>query len=60
VTAIVEDMVLTHSATYYDPPEYGPALCETTFSIEDCDINIRDDRQLTEFLYDAEWEIIEE
>ena len=60
VTAIVEDMVLTYSGSYYDPPEYGPALCETTFSIEDCEINIEDDNELAEFLYDSEWEIIEE
>ena len=39
VTAIVEDMVLTYSGSYYDPPEYGPALCETTFSSKDCEIN---------------------
>ena len=60
VTALVEDMVLTYPGSYYDPPEYGPALCETTFSAEDCEINIEDDDELAEFLYDAEWEIIEE
>jgi len=60
VTAIVEDMVLTHQQTYYDPPEYGPALCETSFSLEDYDVNIEDEEELHEFLYDSEWEIVEQ
>jgi hypothetical protein len=34
VTAVVDNMVLTHQQTYYEPPEYGPALCETSFVID--------------------------
>ena len=31
VTAIIEDAVMTRHQTYYDPPEYSPALCEASF-----------------------------
>ena len=31
VRAVVEDVIQTYSQTYYDPPEYGPALCESSF-----------------------------
>jgi len=35
VEAIVEDVVLVHSQTLYDPPEYGPSRCYTHVNISD-------------------------
>jgi len=60
VTALVEDMVLTHSQTYYDPPEYGPAICETTFDLDDADVNLDDEEELVSYLYDADWNIVDD
>ena len=34
VTAVVEDMRLLYRATYYEPEEWAPALCSTTFQLD--------------------------
>ena len=39
VSAVIEDVVLTYAGSHYDPPEYGPALCTTTFSADCVDVN---------------------
>jgi hypothetical protein len=31
--AMIEDAVVTRKATFYEPEEYGPALCETTINL---------------------------
>ena len=38
VTAVVDEMVLTHHATQWDPEEYGPALCRGSFYLSDEDL----------------------
>jgi hypothetical protein len=57
VTAIVEDAVQTYSQTYYDPAEYGPAVCEASFSVDDDEILPDNDYELIEYLekLDLEW-----
>ena len=35
VEAIVEDVVLVHSQTLYDPAEYGPSRCYVYVNISD-------------------------
>lgn len=35
LTAVVDDVVLTHQQTLYDPPEYGPGLCEGYLYLDD-------------------------
>ena len=61
VTAIVEDAVQTHNQTYYDPAEYGPAVCETSFTIDDEELRELvlpdNDLEMIEFLekLDLEW-----
>jgi len=65
VTAIVEDVALVYAQTYYDPAEYGPALCETTFTIDNEELRslvIPDnDEELIKFLeeLDLTWEIVD-
>ena len=34
VTAIVEDMRLLYRTTLYDPEEWAPALCQTSFELD--------------------------
>jgi hypothetical protein len=33
--AYVDDAVIVYSQTYFDPPEYGPALCEGKIYVPD-------------------------
>ena len=57
VTAMVEDAVQTYGQTYYDPAEYGPAVCEASFSVDDDEILPDNDYELIEYLekLDLEW-----
>ena len=58
VTAVVDNVVLTYAGSYFDPPEYGPALCTTTI-VMDC-VDVNDKVKLQEFLETvAEWEVID-
>lgn len=65
VTAVVEDVVQVYSQTMYDPAEYGPALCEASFTIEDdelAEVVVPDnDNDLIEFLeeLDVEWKVMD-
>ncbi len=60
VRAVVEDAVQTHSQTYYDPPEYGPALCESSFYLDEDEILPKDEEQLLNYLnsLDIFWEVL--
>lgn len=58
VTAIIDDAVLVYNQTLLDPPEYGPGLCITSFSLEDVDFNLYDKNALKDFLMDADWEVL--
>ena len=62
VKAVVEDSVLVYAATNLDPPEYGPALCEASFELEENEILPRDDGDLIDYLesLNLDWEIIPE
>lgn len=61
VAAVVEDAVQTHAQTLYDPPEYGPALCEACFTLEEDDILPDNENELIQFLEDLDlnWELID-
>lgn len=62
VKAIVEDSVQTYAATLIDPPEYGPALCEASFELEENEILPKDEDDLIEYLesLNLDWEVIPE
>lgn len=59
VKAIVEDMALEFTGDYWNPPEYGPAVCESTFLLEKEALLPHDENNLIEFLdaLDLDWEI---
>jgi hypothetical protein len=61
VTAMVEDTVQTYAQTYYDPAEYGPALCEASFTVDDDEILPDNDYELIEYLekLDLDWQLID-
>ena len=60
VRAVVEDAIQTYSQTYYDPPEYGPALCECSFYLDEDKIIPKDEEQLLNYLnsLDIFWEVL--
>jgi len=61
VTAMVDDAILTFGQTLYDPAEYGPALCESSFPCNDDMIVPDDEDELIEFLndLDLEWTLVD-
>jgi hypothetical protein len=61
VSAVVEDMIQIHRQTYYEPAEYGPALCEASFELsEDCTLP-DNDHELIQFLenLDLDWQVVD-
>ena len=61
VSAIIEDAVQVYGQTYYDPAEYGAALCEASFSVDDDEILPDNDCELIEYLekLDLEWNLVD-
>ncbi len=59
VRAVIEDVVLMHNQTLYDPPEYGPAVCTGTFTLEEGEELPEDEDELVQFIenLDLNWEI---
>ena len=49
IQAIIEDAALVKAQTLIDPPEFGPALCSTSFDPNGEEIP-DDDKKLIEFL----------
>jgi hypothetical protein len=59
ITAVIEDKVLIRSQTWYEPSEYGPARCTTSFYKEDIDFDLNEREELENYLENVEWEIID-
>lgn len=64
VSAIIEDAALVYEQTLYDPPEYGPALCEASFELskeEYISVLPDNDSDLIKYLedLDLDWIIID-
>ena len=69
ITAVIDEMVQTHSQTQYDPAEYGSALCEASFSIDDelaevIETYFKDEdneQELIQFLeqLDLDWQLVD-
>lgn len=61
VSAYIDDFVLTHHQTLYDPAEYGSALCESTFLLSEDDILPDNEHELIQFLdnLDLDWKTID-
>lgn len=61
INAIVEDIVQTAGPTLYDPAEYGPALCEASFELDEDEVLPDNDYDLIQMLenLDLEWIVID-
>jgi len=61
VRGIVEDVIEIYPATLQDPPEYGPALCEASFVLNEDEIVPEGDDALLDYLNELylDWRIID-
>ncbi len=62
VKAVIEDMVQVYAQTYYEPAEYGPALCEASFTIDEDEVLPDNEDEIIEYLenLDLDWKIIKD
>lgn len=62
VKAIVEDMALEYMGDYWNPPEYGPAVCEANFILEKEELLPHDPNNLIEFIeaLELDWELVKD
>ncbi len=58
VTALVDNMKLVRSATWDEPAEYSPALCTSSFFLEDVDFTLEDTDALEDYLYSIDWDLL--
>jgi len=60
VVADVSDVVVSRPQTYFDPAEYGPALCRGTFYLQDDEVIPTDDDELCRFVEERVdyWEVL--
>lgn len=60
VTAVVEDARVVFPATRFEPEEYGPALCEASFYLDEGELLPKDDEELISYLEDLnlDWEVM--
>ncbi len=61
VTAIIEDSILAHEQTLYDPPEFGPGLCEASFELDEEEMLPDNEYDLIQYLekLDLDWILID-
>jgi hypothetical protein len=61
VSAVIEDSILMYSQTLYDPAEYGPAICEASFELDEDEIIPDDEDKLIQFLenLNLDWILID-
>ena len=61
VRGIVEDVIEIYPATLQDPAEYGPALCEASFVLNEDEIVPEGDDALLDYLNELylDWKIID-
>ena len=61
VRGIVEDVIEIYPATLQDPAEYGPALCEASFELNEDEILPEDEDALLDYINELylDWKIID-
>ena len=61
VSAVIEDSILLYPQTLYDPAEYRPAICETSFELDEDEILPDDEDELIQFLenLNLDWILID-
>ena len=62
VVALVEDAVEVRRQTYWEPAEYGPALCRGTFYISDDEVMPVDADSQLQFIADRidYWQVLDQ
>jgi hypothetical protein len=62
VRAMVEDMVLVYPQTMQSPAEYGPAMCEAVFFLDEEETIPDDEKELVKYIdnLDLEWRIVDD
>lgn len=60
VRAVIEDMVLLYPQSHIDPPEYGSALCEVSFKLDEDEILPQNEKELIDYLdfLDLDWKVL--
>lgn len=60
VTAVVDEMRLIYRSTYLDPEEYAPALCRTSFELDEGEQIPLDEDGFCDYLakLDPNWELL--
>jgi hypothetical protein len=60
VTAVVDEMRLIHKSTYLDPDEYAPALCRTSFELDEGEQIPLDEDGFCDYLtlLNPDWELL--
>ncbi len=60
VTAIVDEMRLIYRSTYLDPEEYAPALCRTSFELDEGEQIPLDEDGFCDYLalLNPDWELL--
>ena len=61
VNAIIEDSILVYEQTLYDPPEFGPGLCEASFELDEDETLPDNEYELIQYLekLDLDWFLID-
>jgi hypothetical protein len=61
INAVVEDMIVVIPQTHNYPAEYGPALCEASFELDEDEILPDNEYELIQFLdkLNLDWIIID-
>lgn len=60
VTAVVDEMRLIYKSTYLDPDEYAPALCRTSFELDEGEQIPLDEDGFCDYLalLNPDWELL--
>ena len=61
VRGIVEDVIEIYPSTQQDPPEYGPALCEASFELDEGELLPEGEDALLDYLNELylDWRIVD-
>lgn len=61
IEAVVDEMLLYRGASYYEPEEWVPAICQAQYELNEGEVFPNTERQQIAFLedIDLDWEVIE-
>lgn len=61
IEAVVDEMILYRRASYYDPEEWVPAICQAEYELNEGEVFPGTEKQQIAFLedLDLDWEVIE-